>query len=43
MLERARASRGILAVIDQRDNQLNVLLVDDFRGRALRLWIDSWR
>ncbi len=32
-----------IAVINQRDNRLDVLLVDDLRGRALRLWIDSWR
>ena len=32
-----------IAVIDPRDNWLDVLLVDDLRGRALRLWIDSWR
>ncbi len=27
----------------ERDNQLDVLLVDDLRARALRLWIDSGR
>ncbi len=32
-----------IAVIDERDNQLDVLLVDDLCARALRLWIDSWR
>jgi hypothetical protein len=32
-----------IAVIGERDGRLDVLLVDDLRGRALRLWIDSWR
>jgi hypothetical protein len=32
-----------IAMVDIRDNRLDVLLVDDLRGDALRLWIDGWQ
>jgi hypothetical protein len=32
-----------IALIGGQDGGLDVLLVDDLRGRALRLWIDNWR